>query len=135
MLTDICEELHNYFCGDEDKHLGVFTISYGKLTPSDFLLSGQYFRIVGSVFNDGVYCNSGNITLKDETFDGAVWAMRLPIAFIDLVDDINEYEEKYGEAAKSPYTSESFGGYSYTKAEKASWKSAFAHRLKRWRKI
>lgn len=135
MLTEICAELRNWFCGDEDKYLGTFNISGGKLTPSDFLLDGQYFRIIGSVFNDGVYRNNGDLTLQDEAFNGAVWAMRPPVAFLDLVGDITEWEKKNSEQATSVYTSESFGGYSYTKADGMSWKMAFAPRLRKWRKL
>ena len=47
---------------------------------------------------------------------------------------------KYGEKSLSPYQSESFGGYSYTKAsasngDQVDWKTVFRSRLNRWRKI
>ena len=103
--------------------------------PLDFLQDGQYFRILGSVYNDGVYQYPAVLT--DEVFEGQIWAMRVPPAFIALSGEIDEYIAKN---AESPYTSESFGGYSYTKATGESgapltWREAFASRLNAWRKI
>ena len=138
MLTEICAEIRNYFEVPNGKHFGTFTISGGSIAPLDFLQEGQYFRIVGSVFNDGVYQYPA-ASLTDEVFEGAVWAMALPPSIIALAAEIKAYNES--DAGKtSPYTSESFGGYSYTKATDAngapiSWQKAFASRLNKWRKL
>lgn len=135
-LTNLCAELRNYF--ETKKRFGTFTISGGSISPSDFLQDGQYFRIVGSVFNDGVHRHPAH-DLTDETFDGAVWAMAVPPAVIDLAAEIEEYNKS--DAGKvSPFTSESFGGYTYTKATDANgapigWKKAFASRLNKYRKL
>lgn len=143
-MTDFCEELHNWF--DVDRIFGTFTISNGEITvPDGYLQENQYFRIVGSVFNDGVYKYPSN-ELIDETFDGAVWAMALPPAAIALFTQIQEWDEKYSqnEAANSPFQSESFGGYSYSKGYNSSangsdttvsWQNQFKSRLNRWRKL
>ena len=138
MLTEICAELRNYFEVPNGRHFGKFEISGGIITPSDFLQDGQYFRIVGSVFNDGVYQYPAT-SLTDEVFEGAVWAMALPPSLIALTAEIEEYNKSDAGKA-SPYTSESFGGYSYTKATDASgapisWQKAFASRLNKWRKL
>lgn len=139
-LTEICANLRNYFCRNDDKHFGEFTISGGTLAPLDFLQSGQYFRIVGSVFNDGVYqYGDKDVAFTDETFDGAIWAMRVPPDVIALAAEIEAYNNS--EAAKpSAFTSESFGGYSYSRATDKngapiSWQTAFATKLNKWRKI
>ena len=136
MLTEVCAELRNYFV--KDIHNGTFKIVGGKIAPLDFLQNGQYFRIVGSVMNDGVYRYpySG---LTDETFSGEIWALAVPPTLIALAADIEEYEKKAKETV-SPYSSESFGGYSYTKATDSngsplSWEKVFAKRLNKWRKI
>lgn len=144
MLTELCQELRNWF--DLERHFGSFEISNGALNV-DFLKSGQYYRIIGSVFNDGVH-KRGDVkdTLTDETFDGAVWALGIPKAVIDLAAEIAAWVAKYGGAegvATSPFASESFGGYSYTvKAASSSggsgaatWQSVFNSRLNMWRKI
>ena len=142
MLTELCQELRNWFV--RDKHFGTFEIEGGKLT-ADFLVPGQYCRIIGSIFNDGVH-QFGSENLVDETFNGAVWALGIPKEVVQLAEDITEWKDKYeavDSSAMSPYASESFGGYSYQKSingansnsSATGWKAAFASRLNRWRKI
>lgn len=149
MLTLICQYLRNYFV--RDKIHGKFTVAGGEITArglrlSDFLQEGQYFRIVGSVFNDGVH-QFGVDALKDEReFSGTVYSMAIPQAVIDLSDEIDKWCVDNAAIINSPYQSESFGGYSYSKAYGAngnggdsggavSWQSQFASRLSPWRKI
>lgn len=133
MLTELCAEIRNYFLVPDGVHTGTFTISGGSIAPLDFLKEGQYFRIVGSTFNDGVhrYPVAG---LTDESFTGAVWAMAVPPAVIALSDEIKAYAESDASKA-TPYASESFGGYSYTRAEDASWEKVFAKRLNKYRRM
>lgn len=139
-LTELCQELRNWF--DRERHFGTFTIQDGTIA-ADFLSDGQYYRIVGSVFSDGVHQYPSS-ELRDETFTGAVWALAIPAPVIKLATEIEAWRGKYenaDSAALSPFTSESFGGYSYTKASGsdagggASWQSAFRAQLNRWRKI
>ena len=135
-LTNLCAELRNYF--EPEKHFGTFTISDGSISPSNFLQSGQYYRIVGSVFNDGVHRHPAH-DLTDETFDGAVWAMAVPPAVVELLQKIQEFEAATANAPTN-YISESFGGYTYTKATDENglpvgWKSVFKSELNRWRKL
>ena len=146
MLTELCQELRNWF--DLNRYEGTFTISDGALT-ADFLLNGQYYRIIGSVFNDGVhkYGDTDDV-LDDEVFTGSVWALGIPKAVIALDEKITNWQNKYGgtdSAALSPFTSESFGGYSYSKGSNLAsvtsansatgWKAMFASELNKWRKI
>ena len=137
MLTEICAELRNYFV--KDIHNGKFEIVGGKITPLDFIQENQYFRIVGSVFNDGVYKKTADLGLTDEVFSGSVWSMAVPPAVIDLAEEIKKYNES-DEAKPSAYNSESFGGYSYSKATDENgapigWKKIFASRLNAYRRI
>ena len=146
-LSELCGELRNWF--SDEIYLSTFTVIDGSVdfkddtkSVSDILLDGQYFRIVGSVFNDGVYKYPVD-DLKDEEFSGAIWAMRVPNEVLDLLDEINAWLEKYGESVNSPYQSESFGGYSYTKGtlsnegttKSIGWSTIFRAKLNRWRKI
>lgn len=141
MLTELCAELKNYFLRDQSKdiHSGTYEIIGGSI-ELPFLLDGQYFRIVGSVLNDGVYCYPAG-GLADETFEGAIWAMAVPPAVVDLAYEIDNWEKDNAETLSSPYTSESFGGYSYSKASGAngsgaySWRDQFAGRLAKWRRL
>ncbi len=140
MLTEICQRIRNWFEPENGagRHFGVFTIENGSLRPLDFLQTGQYFRILGSVANDGVYQYPAS-DLTDEVFDGAVWEMRPPPAFLSLAAEIEEYVMN-GVGKPSPYISESFGGYAYQKATDADgvplgWQDVFAKRLNAWRKL
>ena len=120
-------------------HSGTFTIKDGGITLP-FLADMQYFRICGSVFNDGLHRYPAT-DLVDEEFSGAIWALAIPPAVVDLADEIQKWQERNGEASVSPYQSESFGGYSYSKATDAetggavTWQSAFKQQLSAWRKI
>lgn len=148
MLDELCGELRNFFEVKPDGiHSDTFTIQDGGLQV-DFLQTGQYFRIKGSVFNDGVYKYPAN-GLVDESFTGQVWAMAVPPAVIALCDDIQAWNEKYGDITGvnySPFQSESFNNYSYSKrsgsygssnasASPMTWKDAFSKKLTRWRKL
>lgn len=114
-LQDYCDELRNYFIHDydEDIYLDTYTISDGAITPFDFIETDQYFRIVGSMFNDGIYKNTTSLELVDEVFTGAVWAMYVPPNFLEIVAEADSYLTANPD---STITSESFGGYSYNKA-------------------
>ena len=136
MLTQICAEIRNYFV--EKICDGEFEIVGGKIAPLDFVKENQYFRIVGSTFNDGVYKNSADLNLQDETFRGAVWAMSVPPSLVALSAKIKKWQES-DEANPSAFVSESFGGYSYTKATNSKgaslgWKDVFGEELKPYRR-
>ncbi len=142
MLTELCAELKNYFIHSlDDIHAGEYTISGGSI-DLPFLTAGQYFRISGSLFNDGVW-QYGSENLTDEGFVGTIWAMSVPPAVVDLSDRIDRWNEENAVTLNSPYSSESFGGYSYTKGKSASsngsgaytWKEQFAGELKKYRRI
>lgn len=142
MLTELCQELHNWF--EREKRSGSFRIADGML-EADFLLPGQYFRVMGSIFNDGVH-QYGNDFLNDEDFTGSVWSLAIPEAVIKLSEDIDAWRAKYeapDSTAMSPYMSESFEGYSYSKGSAisgtgtggaTSWRTSFASRMNAWRK-
>ena len=148
MMTEICQYLHNWF--EKTRIFGKFSISENNITSLDGkeigLIEGQYFRIVGSLLNDGVHQYPPE-ELKDESFDGAIWSMAIPPAVLSLSEEIDAWQKKHGSVdsvAMSPYNSESFGGYSYSKSSggssesgggNAGWQSAFAYRLNQWRKL
>ena len=140
MVAELCPELHSWF--EVERRSGSFRIVDGML-EADFLLPGQYFRVMGSIFNDGVH-QYGTSEMNDEDFTGSVWALAIPKAVINLAQEIQEWRSKYEEAgssAMSPFTSESFGGYSYSKGSGSaagsavSWRNAFAPRMNAWRKV
>ena len=139
MLEKVLMNIRRWFPVKGGIYSGTFTIKDGGITLP-FLADGQYFRICGSVFNDGLH-QYNVLDLTDETFTGTIWALAIPKAVIELADEIQKWQEKNGEASVSPYQSESFGGYSYSKATDSAtggavtWQSAFRSRLNAWRKL
>ena len=141
ILSELCQELKNWFCdAEKDVHADTYVIS-GETISLPFLQEGQYFRVCGSVFNDGVHKYDENLKLTNEIFTGTVWAMRIPPSFLELADEIDAWIEKNGELVSSPLQSESWGGYSYSMKSggadsgSVSWKSVFGGSLNRWRKL
>ena len=151
MLTEVCNFIHNYF--EIARQTGEFKVKNGTIDLSDLLYYGQRFRIVGSHLNDGIYTyreneiynddNTEAVALSDETFTGAVYAMSVPRDVWQLVFDVQAWINKNKTVLDSPYTSESFGGYSYTKASGSGanavgvlgWQDVFRSRLNAYRKI
>ena len=158
MLEDVINYLHNPFTQNEyglpiHMESGKFEITDDNMLSLPFMLDGQRFVIRGSVLNDGVYTyhESGIMNdddddwagLRAEEFYGVIYAMAVPPAVIAISAEIKEWVAKYATIVNSPYQSESFGGYSYTKANGAggsgnggsvSWQEVFGRRLKTWRK-
>lgn len=164
-LTEVCQFLRNWF--DRDRLTGQYVVTDGVISSADGialpLLTGQYYRIIGSVFNDGVHIyGTKQVTTQEENedpvttevlidplvdepaFTGAVWTMAVPPAFVELAAEIETWTNTNADAINSPYNSESFGGYSYTVKSSASgadgesgitWQGQFKSRLNPWRKI
>lgn len=135
MLEQVLTYLNNWFL--TEIHEGTFTIQDGGITlPS--LQTGQYFRIIGSVFNDGLHRYPA-ADLIDEEFSGAVWALAVPKIIVAAAEEMTAWEAKNGAAVSGPYQSESFGGYSYSKVAGSSGGTmtvfdAFASRLSAYKK-
>ena len=151
MLTQVCNYIHNYF--ELQTVAGTFTITDGSISVEG-LLDGQRFRIRGSALNDGIYTyhdeaikdddDANEIALSSETFTGYVDLMGVPRDVLAITSQIAAWVAKYGGTdALGPYTSESFGGYSYTKKSGTDahgnntddWRSIFGKSLNAYRKI
>lgn len=136
MLGNVLAYLRNYF--PARKWYGTYVVSNGSIELPE-MQDGQYFRIIGSVFNDGVHKYPVD-TLDDEIFTGSIWALAVPKDVVKLAAEIKDWQKKNGEKASGPFQSESFGGYSYTLKSGSdesvtSWQNAFKSRLNTWRKI
>lgn len=151
-LADICHELHNYdFNKRPSKYSGTFVVSGKEIDLSGLVADGsvqldQYIRVLGSVFNDGVYKYGTDKLAHDEVFEGEVWALNIPPEVVGLVSEINTWlASDDAKNLSSPYASESFGGYSYSikgsmsqsdsEAGAGAWKAQFKNKLNRWRKM
>lgn len=135
-LADFCRETRNWF--DVSRHKGNFTIEDGTVNL-DFLSEGQYFRILGSVFNNGIYQYNDQLNLKDESFEGQIWAMAVDQEVLDFIKKVTDWEAENADIINGAYASESFGGYSYTLGTNdgggISWKTHFANELRGWQKV
>jgi len=153
MLTEVCDFIHNYF--EISRHDGEFEIANGQIDLEGLILVGQRFRICGSALNDGIYTyrvdgiynddDTELAELTDEIFEGIIYGMggRGLREVLKISEEITAWQEKNRTALESPYQSESFGGYSYTKAVGSganaggalSWRDVFGSRLNAYRKI
>lgn len=147
MLEEVMRYINNRFDCDSrgcpyGSKTGTFTVVDGGLQV-DGLLEGQYFWVEGSVLNDGLHLHPAS-DLKDETFDGKVVFLVVPNSVVDLAAEIEAWCAKNADVLDSPLQSESFGGYSYTKASggsegnempSAGWKVHYASRLRPYRKL
>ena len=143
MLEQILMELQNWFRVRDNVngiHPGTYTIENGGIALP-FLRDGQYFRIMGSLFNDGLHRYGPDMeALTDEIFNGTIWALAIPKSVVQLAKEMEQWQSKNGEVASGIYQSESFGGYQYSKQTASDggqltvW-SVFRNRLDPWRKL
>lgn len=138
MLETILTHLHNWFSIKSERRSGAFEIVSGDLDV-DFLKVGQYYRIVGSTFNDGLhrYPLENHDMLEDEAFEGEIWPLCIPKPVLQLACEIERFCKDNPQTDK---ISESFGGYSYQRATNGAggvggWETVFAARLNAWRKV
>lgn len=146
-LFTVCSYLKNWFDRKQVKHIGTVTIENGALVQTYGLKPNQYFRIIDSPLNTGIY-QYPTTSLKDETFDGAIWGMAIPPQFLELCDKIEAWRLKYeatDSVVMSPFNSESVSGvYSYSKSsggndtskdKSGTWQGVFGAALSPWRKM
>lgn len=147
MLEQVLRYINNRF--DRDPHgyeygsvSGAFAIEDGTLAV-DRLLDGQYYWIEGSLFNDGLHLYP-SADLTDETFRGRIVFLVIPSSVIDLAAEIEAWNANNADVINSPLQSESFGGYSYTRASggaegnetpSTAWQLQFGARLRPYRKL
>ena len=138
-LYDVCMYLRNWFVNEKNSYSGKVKIENGALAESYGIKPNQYFRIMGSDFNDGVY-QYPITALTDEEFTGTIWRMSVPPELVSLITEMNTWETKYGGMINSPYQSESKADYSYSLKQGQSGRNfsaldQFSGRLAKWRKI
>jgi hypothetical protein len=118
-VAAVMRHCRNYFeTGYMD---GTFRITGNALSAN--VGGSHYVYISGSLMHDGVWeiCN-GYLTgrsvdgMENEEFVGRIWLLAPPVDFVELVKDMQQYEEK------NPVSSairETFGGYSVERASVA----------------
>ena len=147
-LEDILYHIHNWFERSRIDANGC-VIEDGELPASISarITEGQWYRIEGSLLNDGLHQHPAD-DLVDETFGGAISLLAIPKPLIRLAQRVQDYIDQTADATekarRSPYQSESFGGYSYSlkggngsnsaSGGLSGWQSEFAGELNAWRK-
>lgn len=118
MLTEICAHLKNYF--DYSRFYGDISISGGAVSCRGVQIDmdeGQYFALFRPHYCLGIFRYGDE--LEDRTVkNGSVWLMDIPPAIFAAIEWAEKWNELNGgadSAANSPFQSESFGGYSYSK--------------------
>ena len=134
MLEQILAYLHDDFVRQTLPEQ-EWTIADGTM-EIPYALPGQYVRIIGSILNDGVY-QYPLTGLIDETFTGTVRLLSIKKAVLEMVPEIEAWCEKNQPTA---FTSESFAGYTYSKATNANglaagWQDVFRAQLAPYRKM
>ena len=135
MLYEIMRHLRNFF-PTSIAEVSRFEVINGTINLP-FVSEGQYFLIQDSNFNDGVYQYPPS-DMTNESFLGTITVLNPPKEFLDLVDEIKAFQA--ANPSGNGYQSESFGGYSYSRATNsrgniAGWQDVFGSRLNVWRKI
>lgn len=151
LLEEVLYHLHNWFARTKWTVTGC-TISDGAL-PSAVASSipqGAFYRVEGSLLNDGLHVmGDKDDEFEDESFDGRITLCAIPKALIALTDEIDAWQKKNGDIMEGPYTSESFGGYTYKvktssdfgfsqsggSSTLSGWRLVFRDRLNPWRRM
>ena len=97
-IEQICAETHNYF--ESNKIINDYAIENGVISLP-FLSTGQFFRIVGSKFNDGVYIYADNYIVRDASWDDVM---------NDNKDWHNIVDETWGDLKHNELIDETFHG-------------------------
>ncbi|MDO5143620.1 MAG: hypothetical protein Q4E72_03275 [bacterium] len=137
-VGDVMREVRNYF--PHQRLDGTFEIIRGCLTPQEHLLPGDWVAIGGSRRNDGVYCLADGCMLpdaRDERFEGTVWLLAPPPAFLSLCGEIAAWAATQGACHARR---ESFGAYSAEALTDAygvpmTWQAVFASQLVPYRRM
>lgn len=134
-VPELCDYTHNFFDQADAPIFGEFTFDPDTVPAG--IVSGQYFLVQGSIFNDGVH-QAGEGDLCPETFTGTVQPMRVPEAFAALAKKITDYDANL--PSGGVYASQSFAGWSGTLATgsdglPADGVTRYRKEINRWRKL
>ena len=144
MLEQILKEMKNYFY--VFKEINNISIIDNKINVKGKYKEGQYIRIIGSIFNDGIHkiikVDNNVIELENltnEDFKGTICSLAIPNEIILLSKEIEEFNSKNSNKPSS-YQAESFSNYSYAKATNkrgmpVTWIDVYFNRLKPYKKM
>ena len=143
MLLDVMRATNNFFAvskieADWQIKNNVLDLSEYK----DVFLNGQYLAITNSILNNNIYkLTDYKISdLNDEEFRGAIYGLAPPPDFLQLVQEVEEFEKVETSQQNRRIVSERFENYSWTAAtdangQLASWQVVYKDRLRKFRRM
>ena len=138
-ILTVMRSVRNFF--HDGYREGLFTIVGNVISP---VPDAPYIAISGSRQHNGVFACSPDGALSgfpegkhDEEFSGKVWMLYPPDDFLQLCEQINQYDQKNPIGAMH---SESFGDYSYTRGTDdqggiPTWQEAYSGQLREYRRM
>ena len=148
LAEEVLSHLHNWFARDSFVLTSVSFSDNGQPDEiSERIPKGVFYRVQGSYLNDGLH-RSGEPSdmFQEESADRVkVSVLSIPKALLSIIDEIEAWENQYGEVAQGPFFSEEFGGYKYeirgyssygaASSNMSGWRLAFNNRLNPWRRM
>jgi hypothetical protein len=138
MILSVMRHCNNFFVAETKT--GNYEIVNNELLLDDSYLVGQYIIITKSVLNNGLHEIKENHkveNLKDEKFNGIIHKLAIPLDFMDLCKEIDDFYKRIAELSYSGYMSEKFGDYTYTFNNDVfkDWRIKYKIELNRYRKM
>lgn len=141
----IMQEINNYFYKTVEKN--EFSINDSKIKVKGNYFPDQFVKIENSIMNDGIYkvlnFEDGFVEINggiNEKFEGCIYGLAIPKSFLELIEEIEEYQ-KLNPTSKSNVISESYlNGYSYTMTTNSNgqisgWQDVFKSKLDTYRRV
>lgn len=148
LAEEVLSHLHNWFVRDS---FVLTSFSFSEDGVPDGIASripnGVFYRVQGSYINDGLHrMGEPTDTFQTEDVERAkISILSIPKALLSIIDEIEAWENQYGEVAQGPFFSEEFGGYKYeirgyssygaASSNMSGWRLAFNNRLNPWRRM
>jgi len=129
IVPEVMKFLHNFF--ELMQAPGEWRVNGSALEGPVPLQPGCWIAIRGAGSWDGEYLADENglfPDLPDGSFEGTVWLLNPPKAFLNLCDEIEKWSQEHPRGAQVSYDS-------YARGAHPGWEKEFASRLRPWRKM
>lgn len=146
LLEEVLDHLNNWFVRDSSVFSNVQIASDGLPQEIGEYVSGKtFYEMRGTYNNDGLHKVDEDELVEEDAERVVVSLLSIPKPLLLIVDEIDEWNKKYGTVAENPFFSEEFSDYKYTirgyssygaaSSTASGWRLAFANRLNPFRKM